>query len=195
MSGKKSASKPAAAPSLRVPKDGARFTLEELRAFATDQGFPDPNLAAAIAYAESGGFAGAVGDQGKSLGLWQIHTPSHPQYDPQSLLDAHYNAGAARDISKGGADWSPWTTYRTGAYQRYLPPAIAAATPAPAQLEAPEPEPSSPAARESEPAPLEVEVLDQVEGLEEEANGIDPRVRISDAEPPRTARGRRARRA
>ena len=27
---------------------------------------------------------------------------------------------AAFAISKGGSDWSPWTAYKTGAYQKYL---------------------------------------------------------------------------
>jgi hypothetical protein len=203
-------------PVLRVPKDGARFTLEELRVFAQQIGFPDPALAAAVAMAESGGFAAAVGDNGKSLGLWQINTPSHPTYNAQSLLEPTYNGNAALAISKNGADWSPWTTFRSGAYQRYMPPAIAGKAPPAAQLEAPEveaftptpasqpaavpiddePEPESepePGIDDDAPLPLEVEVLDQVEGVDEvESNGVDARVRVSDA--PRTGRGRRARR-
>jgi len=131
---------------LRVPKDGARMTLDELRALAAQVGFADPDLAAAVAMAESGGFAGAIGDNGQSIGLWQIHMPSHPSYDKQKLFDPSYNASAAKDISQAGTTWQPWTTYRTGAYRRYMPaatPAIAADAPPPAQLEPPPPATSS----------------------------------------------------
>jgi hypothetical protein len=99
----------------------SRLTLDQIRAVAARAGFPDPSLAAAVAMAESGGYTGAVGDVdlGRSVGLWQINLPSHPQYDPQSLLDPTYNASAAFAISAGGTNWNPWTTFRTGAYKAY----------------------------------------------------------------------------
>jgi hypothetical protein len=99
----------------------SRLTLDQIRAVAAQVGFPDPALAAAVAMAESGGYTNAVGDVdlGKSIGLWQINLPSHPQYDPQALLDPTYNARAALAISSGGTDWSPWTTFRSGAYKTY----------------------------------------------------------------------------
>jgi len=96
------------------------LNLAQLRALAANAGFPDPDLAAAVAMAESGGNALAVGDVGTSFGLWQVHTPAHPQFSGLSLLDPNYNARAAFSISKSGADWSPWTTFRTGDYVRYL---------------------------------------------------------------------------
>jgi soluble lytic murein transglycosylase-like protein len=103
---------------------GARkkvFAKADLVALARRVGFRDPELAAAVALAESGGNALAVGDFGRSFGLWQIHTPAHPEYSGQSLFDPDYNARAALAISKQGADWSPWTTYKNGTYKRYLP--------------------------------------------------------------------------
>ena len=79
----------------------------------------DPSLALAVAQQESGFNPSAVGDGGKSFGLFQIHQPSHPDYkggtDPEAnarygirylknLLDANngnvhdalwsYNAGS-----------------------------------------------------------------------------------------------------
>lgn len=205
---------------LRIPKDGARFTLEELRAFAAELGFPDPALAAAVAMAESGGFASALGDNGKSVGLWQINTPSHPSYDAQSLLEPSYNGQAALSISKQGSDWNPWTTFRTGAYQRYMPPAVAAGPAPAAQLAAAADvvdvapsavsEPAMPFEPEAEVEPGEhlavpvdegetlpiEQALDQVEHVEpvdgEPVNGVG-RVRIA-ADEPRKARARRARR-
>jgi hypothetical protein len=203
---------PGSASELRIPKDGPRLTLDELRALATQAGFPDPNLAAAVAMAESSGFSAAVGDSGKSLGLWQINIPSHPNYDPQKLFEPAYNAQAALAISKLGTDWNPWwTTMHTGAYKRYMPAPVAGT----AQLEARAVEPPTPETEhvampvdgesksvpgadddddDDAPLPLEVEVLDPVEGGDELAsNGVDARVRVSDAAP-RTGRGRRARR-
>lgn len=97
--------------------------LASLQALAASVGFPDPNLAAAIAMAESGGNPSVVGDleYGGSVGLWQINLPSSPQYDPTSLKDPTYNAKAALAISHNGTNWNPWTTYRTGAYKRWYP--------------------------------------------------------------------------
>jgi Lysozyme like domain len=99
-----------------------RLVSAQLLELARTAGFPNPELAAAVAMAESGGNANAVGDLmlGGSYGLWQINIKAHPQYMVGSLFDPAYNARAAFEISKGGTDWNPWTTFRTGAYLRYL---------------------------------------------------------------------------
>jgi hypothetical protein len=76
--------------------------------------------AVAIALAESSGNPQAVGDNGSSYGLWQVHWTVHPQFDRSQLFDPAYNASAMASLSGNGADWSPWTTYNTGAYQQYL---------------------------------------------------------------------------
>jgi hypothetical protein len=103
---------------LRIPRKFIqKAAIVEL---ATALGFPDPNLAAAIAMAESGGDANAIGDFGHSFGLWQIHTPKHPKYSGQKLLDPTYNGQAAFEISKSGTDWSPWTAYKNGAFRKYM---------------------------------------------------------------------------
>jgi hypothetical protein len=98
------------------------LSLTQIKALALRNGFPPASIdvAAAVAMAESGGNEHALGDFGRSYGLWQIHTPAHPQFLPASLFDADYNARAAFEISKGGADWTPWTTFRNGDYRRYL---------------------------------------------------------------------------
>jgi Lysozyme like domain len=112
--------------------------LAQLRALAVSTGFEDPDTAAAIAMAESGGNPLAQGDPpgpadatpngtSTSFGLWQVHVPAHPEYDPQSLLDPNYNAKAALAISSGGTVWKWWSTFNpdpvTGvpAYLQYLP--------------------------------------------------------------------------
>jgi hypothetical protein len=87
--------------------------LAQLQALAASNGFPDANLAAAIAMAESGGDPNAYNTEG-SYGLWQIDIKYHPEYasDPSVLFDPTTNARAAYKISSGGKDWSPWSTYR-----------------------------------------------------------------------------------
>jgi Lysozyme like domain len=97
------------------------ISIDRLRLLAQAAGFPDPSLAAAIAMAESSGNEHAVGDSGQSFGLWQVHHPSHPEFEPPLLLTAWYAAQAALRISKSGTNWQPWTTFRTGAYKQYLP--------------------------------------------------------------------------
>jgi len=101
----------------------ARMTYDDLVNLARDAGFgvEAARIAAAIAMAESGGNATAVGDEGTSFGLWQVNQPAHPEYDASLLLDPEYNARAAFSISQGGVDFEPWTTFRTGAYRRYMP--------------------------------------------------------------------------
>src|SRR5437870_12143486 len=63
------------------------FSLEELVALARSVGFPDPELAAAVAMAESSGQSWVSGDNGASLGLWQIHTTTHPEFERSKLTD------------------------------------------------------------------------------------------------------------
>jgi hypothetical protein len=102
----------------RVPR---RVSLGQLVTIAKQVGFPDPALAAAVAFAESRGDVGATGDGGDSHGLWQIHSPSHSRYDPKKLeSDAFYNARAALQISGGGRNFNPWTQYRNAAYKQFL---------------------------------------------------------------------------
>jgi hypothetical protein len=112
---------PAVVPSVTPPSGPAGpLSLAELRALAASVGFPDPELAAAVAMAESGGNPFAVGDGGTSFGLWQIHAPVHPEFDTTQLMVASYNAHAALLISKSGTDWTPWSTYNSGAYKQYM---------------------------------------------------------------------------
>jgi hypothetical protein len=84
-------------------------------------------ISVAVALAESSGDVGSIGDGGMSFGLWQVHTPAHPQYSSTQLRsDANYAARAAFQISGGGGNWQPWTTFRTGAYRRFMNRAAAA---------------------------------------------------------------------
>lgn len=99
---------------------GRVLSKRDLTALAKYVGFPDPRLAAAIALAESGGVPNALGDSGSSVGLWQVHLPAWPQYSRGDMANPLKNARAAYRISKGGRDFRPWSTYKTGKYRGYL---------------------------------------------------------------------------
>jgi LysM repeat protein len=67
--------------------------------------------AASIAVAESSGEQYATGPFGER-GYWQIN----PNHGSLSTYDPLGNAKAAVIISGDGTNWTPWTTYTTGAY-------------------------------------------------------------------------------
>jgi hypothetical protein len=107
----------------------------ELMKLLSDVGFKGQSLntAYAVMMAESGGKATAhnpntrTGDN--SYGLFQINMlgamgPERlRQYGLNSnndLFDARKNAEVAFKMSKGGANWTPWSTYKRGDYKRYL---------------------------------------------------------------------------
>jgi Lysozyme like domain len=89
-------------------------------------------VAAAIAMAESGGDTESLNDTPAtgdySVGLWQINyynglrdSRTKKYGTPEQLLaDPNRQAKAAIDISGNGGNFSPWTTYTTGAYRQYL---------------------------------------------------------------------------
>jgi phage-related protein len=77
------------------------------------------NVAAAVALAESSGSATASNtnkDGTIDRGLWQINS-SHGSL---STFDVAGNTKAAIKISSDGRNWTPWTTYRTGAYKKFM---------------------------------------------------------------------------
>lgn len=94
----------------------------------------------AIALAESSGNPTAhnpnraTGDD--SYGLWQINMidtlgpARRTQFgidNNDALYDPHTNAAAAFKVSGGGANFTPWTTFTSGAYKSHLAEAQAAA--------------------------------------------------------------------
>jgi len=123
----------------------ATLSYLQLRALWISAGGSDQtaDVAAAVALAESGGCQYALSgpvdvrpvkecsyratSSENSFGLWQINTLAHLQYAGTNLFDPRINAGAALQISGNGSDWTPWTTYTSGAYRAYLqgPPAPA----------------------------------------------------------------------
>lgn len=89
--------------------------------------------AEAVAQAESGGDAHAHNDDPRtgdnSYGLFQINMlgamgpqrrAAYGLASNAALFDPLTNAEVAFKMSNGGRDWSPWTTFKTGAYKAFL---------------------------------------------------------------------------
>ncbi len=115
------------------------LTASQIAAIAKSSGFQTPQAIAtitAISLAESGGNTSSIntgytlptGAQSEnSVGLAQINTLAHPNYSASALTNPFTNLAAALNISGGGTNFTPWTTYTNGAYQKYLPQATQAA--------------------------------------------------------------------
>ena len=114
------------------------LSINQLAALASNAGFSGQDVvtAVAVALAESGGDptkynpevkAGAAQGQG-SYGLWQIYLHAHPEFDPVQLInDPAYNASAAYTVfAQAGYSFMPWTTFKYGQYQTFLPQVQAA---------------------------------------------------------------------
>jgi cell wall-associated NlpC family hydrolase len=101
-----------------------RYSAEQIYNFARQAGFSPDEAATmtAIALAESSGDSRARATTGEdSRGLWQINAQAHPQLAQKyDLYDPLQNARAAYEVSRGGADISPWTVTHGGADARYL---------------------------------------------------------------------------
>lgn len=78
--------------------------------------------------AESSGNTEAWGDRSLgpgpgqytgSLGLWQIYGAAHPSISAGCAKDPSCATDAARQISSNWTDWSPWSTFNSGAYLQH----------------------------------------------------------------------------
>ncbi|WDL95714.1 transglycosylase SLT domain-containing protein [Alicyclobacillus sp. ALC3] len=87
--------------------------------YAYEAGFRGRALvtAVAIAKAESTFNTAAVNPNDTCYGLWQVST-IHDK-PPLALMNPSFNAKMAYQISEGGRNWDPWTTYMNGAYKHY----------------------------------------------------------------------------
>jgi hypothetical protein len=96
---------------------------------ARNAGFTGVHLveAVSVALAESTGDASEITHDSNGTadyGLWQINSV-HTEYNTSQLLDPAYNAAAAFKLSKGGTDWSAWTTFHNQRAQAEIPAAVA----------------------------------------------------------------------
>lgn len=107
-----------------------RLSTDQIVNVARNAGFSGDDLvtAVSIALAESGGNPKALGDIGigqGSFGLWQINSYYHPEYGPDFtvLYDPQTNANAAYSVySLAGFNFKPWSTFKNGAYAKYVSP-------------------------------------------------------------------------
>lgn len=110
------------------------LTIKQTYAVARQAGFTPAQAVemTAIAIAESGLRTDAVGDVNltttgeRSVGLWQInYRPARDRgnvsRDPSRNLDPVSNAKAAYEISGGGKNFRPWSTFTSGAAARNVP--------------------------------------------------------------------------
>lgn len=87
--------------------------------------------AVAVALAEHGGrvderATNRNSDGSVDSGIWQInsvHRQAHPDWTVEWLKDPQHNSEAMAVVSNNGTNWQPWTTFRNGAYRRYMPEA------------------------------------------------------------------------
>jgi len=59
------------------------------------------------------------GTTSEDRGLWQINSYYHSNVSDACAFTGQCNADAAWSISTGGSNWSPWTTYTSGAWANY----------------------------------------------------------------------------
>jgi hypothetical protein len=106
-----------------------KLSASDIAVVAAQAGFtgPDLQVAVAVALAESSGNPAAVGDVNvpvagaQSTGLWQINSHFHPEFAGQDLTDPQTNANAAYSVyTAAGSSFSPWSTYKNGAYSAYI---------------------------------------------------------------------------
>lgn len=110
------------------------MTAERCARVCHEQGFAGEALVTvvAIATAESGRETDAIGDRdlvddvwGPSVGLLQIRSlhrdrGSGRARDELANTDPSHNARAGWEISRGGTDFRPWSTFGSGAFRRYV---------------------------------------------------------------------------
>lgn len=105
-------------------------TASQILDVASNAGFSGTDLitAVAVALAESSGNPKAHGDLSigsgaGSFGLWQINADYHPEFGPDftTLYDPQTNANAAFSIySAAGHRFTPWSTFKNGAYLTHM---------------------------------------------------------------------------
>jgi hypothetical protein len=110
------------------PQSGV-ISPAQIAQYAAAAGFTGEDLviAVAVALAESGGRVDADNtglnrDGSTDYGLWQINSVHRASgFDPSRAFDPSYNAAWAQTVfSNAGASWTPWTTYKSGAYRQHL---------------------------------------------------------------------------
>lgn len=115
------------------------LTPGQIANWAQQAGFSGPDLttAIAVALAESGGNTDAVNHNSNGstdYGVWQINSVHADLFNKYPQWWSVENADMAYEIYKAaGNKFTPWTTYTSGAYQKFMTQAAqAAGNPSPA---------------------------------------------------------------
>ena len=105
-------------------------SVDTARLYASNAGFTEPGLTTivAIAQAESSLDPNATLDNKDAAGnvtstdrgILQINTKWHPEVSDLDAFNPVTAFQAGYEISKGGTNFTPWVTYNTGAYLKYL---------------------------------------------------------------------------
>lgn len=93
-----------------VPTDKEAMKKYIISVF-TKAGYKDPQFAVRVAMCESGLNESAIGDGGKSYGLWQWHLPSHPSITKEQALDPVWATERAAKYFVAGSE-NLWTCAR-----------------------------------------------------------------------------------
>lgn len=107
------------------------WSAEEMLNLAFDAGFDKPNavVIVCIAFAESGGYDGALGYNPPTLGcplgsidrgILQINSCYHSEVSNACALDARCSFVEAFRISYGGLEYGEWTTYQVQAHLAFV---------------------------------------------------------------------------
>jgi hypothetical protein len=110
-----------------VPSTGAGMA----RAAAAAAGFtgPDLDIAVAVAGAESSWQPAATNSNTNGStdhGLWQINSVHGAVLASGDWADPYANGRMARTVwEQAGESWSPWVTFKTGAYLKHMQPTVA----------------------------------------------------------------------
>lgn len=106
---------------------GVKLSPDQIADYARKAGFSEQQIpmAVAIALAESSGDPRQISRNNdrfhtKDRGLFQINDLWHNEVTDAQAFDPLQNAKAAYGISLGGTNWNQWTTFKTGAFRKYL---------------------------------------------------------------------------
>jgi hypothetical protein len=102
------------------------LSASEIAGYAQKAGVTGQNIviATAIALAESSGDTDAINTANRNgstdYGLWQINSVHSALLNGHNWRDPADNAAMMYSISNGGKNWSPWSSYKSGAYLAHL---------------------------------------------------------------------------
>lgn len=102
------------------------LSANQIAGYAKNAGVSGQNIAiaTAIALAESGGNPQATSPVNSNgtvdKGLWQINSVHTALISGHDVYDPAQNAAMMFSLSNGGTKWTAWSTYKNGAYLRYM---------------------------------------------------------------------------